>query len=86
MISQVIFNRCINVYVLLVCIYIPYMEAYVHANSLQSFSTLCDPMDCSLPGSSVHRIFQARNVKKKSSNDFAAHMQDANNHYSYIYI
>ena len=41
-------------------IYIPYMEAYVHANSLQSFSTLCDPMDCSLPGSSVHRIFQAR--------------------------
>ena len=21
---------------------------------------LCDPMDCSLPGSSVHRIFQAR--------------------------
>ena len=32
----------------------------MHANSLQSFSTLCDPMDCSLPGSSVHRIFQAR--------------------------
>ena len=22
--------------------------------------TLCDPMDCSLPGSSVHAIFQAR--------------------------
>ena len=22
--------------------------------------TLCDPMDCSLPGSSVHRILQAR--------------------------
>ena len=22
--------------------------------------TLCDPMDCSLPGSSVHEIFQAR--------------------------
>ena len=22
--------------------------------------TLCDPMDCSLPGSSVHTIFQAR--------------------------
>ena len=22
--------------------------------------TLCDPMDCSLVGSSVHRIFQAR--------------------------
>ena len=26
----------------------------------QSCLTLRDPMDCSLPGSSVHRIFQAR--------------------------
>ena len=26
----------------------------------QSCPTLSDPMDCSLPGSSVHRIFQAR--------------------------
>ena len=26
----------------------------------QSCRTLCNPMDCSLPGSSVHRIFQAR--------------------------
>ena len=26
----------------------------------QSCSTLFDPMDCSLPGSFVHRIFQAR--------------------------
>ena len=26
----------------------------------QSHLTLCDPMDCSLPGSSVHGIFQAR--------------------------
>ena len=25
----------------------------------QSYSTLCDPMDGSLPGSSVHGIFQA---------------------------
>ena len=25
----------------------------------QSCLTLCDPMDCSLPGSSVHEIFQA---------------------------
>ena len=28
------------------------------AKSLQSCLTLCDPMDCSLPGSSVHGIFQ----------------------------
>ena len=26
----------------------------------QSCPTLCDPMDCSLPGSSVHGIFQAK--------------------------
>ena len=26
----------------------------------QSRPTLCDPMDCTLPGSSVHGIFQAR--------------------------
>ena len=26
----------------------------------QSCPTLCDPMDCSLPGFSVHGVFQAR--------------------------
>ena len=30
------------------------------AKLLQSCPTLCDLMDCSLPGSSVHGIFQAR--------------------------
>ena len=30
------------------------------AKSLQSCPTPSDPMDCSLPGSSVHGIFQAR--------------------------
>ena len=29
------------------------------AKLLQSCPTLCDPMDCSLPGSSIHGIFQA---------------------------
>ena len=32
----------------------------LHAQSLQSPLTLCDPMDCSPPSSSVHRILQAR--------------------------
>ena len=32
----------------------------VYDKSLQSWLTLCDPMDCSLPGSSVHGILQAR--------------------------
>ena len=30
------------------------------AKLLQSCLTLCDPIDCSLPGSSVHEILQAR--------------------------
>ena len=33
---------------------------YMHAKSLQLCLTLCDPMDCSPPGSSVHGILQAR--------------------------
>ena len=34
--------------------------ARVHAKSLQPCLILCSPMDCSLPGSSVHGILQAR--------------------------
>ena len=30
------------------------------AKSLQLCPTLCDPMDCSPPGASIHGIFQAR--------------------------
>ena len=33
---------------------------YMCAKSLQLCPTLCDPMDCSPPGSSVHGILQAR--------------------------
>ena len=32
----------------------------MHAKSLQSCPTLCDPMDSSLPGFSIHGILQAR--------------------------
>ena len=32
----------------------------VHAQPLHLCPSLCDPMDCSLPGSSVHGIFQTR--------------------------
>ena len=34
----------------------------MHAESLQSYPTLCNPMDHSLPGSSVHGILQARKM------------------------
>ena len=36
------------------------MYAWVNAKLLQSCPILCDPMDCSLPGSSVHGFLQAR--------------------------
>ena len=39
------------------CIYI-YQRKW--SEVAQSCPTLCDPIDCSLPGSSVHEIFQAR--------------------------
>ena len=35
----------------------------MHAKSLQLCPTLCDPMDSSPPGSSVHRILQARKLE-----------------------
>ena len=36
------------------------LYAAAAAKSLQSYLTLSNPMDCSLPGSSIHGIFQAR--------------------------
>ena len=36
------------------------LNVCIRAKSLQLCLTLCDPMDCSQPGSSVHGILQAR--------------------------
>ena len=36
------------------------LGVFICAKLLQSCLTLCDPMDCSPPGSSVHGILQAR--------------------------
>ena len=41
----------------------PEYHACIHTKSLQSCPTLCDPMDSSPPGSSVHRILQARTLE-----------------------
>ena len=41
--------------------------ACVHAKSLQSCQTLCDPMDPKLPGSFVPGILQARILEWASS-------------------
>ena len=37
-----------------------YINIYKNALFAQLCMTLCDPMDCSPPGYSVHGIFQAR--------------------------
>ena len=39
------------------------LSAAAAAKSLQLCPTLCDPMDCSLPGFSVHGILQARTLE-----------------------
>ena len=36
------------------------MKVKSESEVAQSYPTLCNPMDCSLPGSSAHGIFQAR--------------------------
>ena len=41
------------------CLFNLYAEC-VHAKSLQSGSTLCNPMDRAMQGSSIHGILQAR--------------------------
>ena len=43
--------------------HIPQSHVYVCAKSLQSCPSLCYPMDCSPPGSSVHGILQGRIVE-----------------------
>ena len=40
--------------------FLQYMKVKSESEVAQAYPTLSDPMDCSLPGSSVHGIFQAR--------------------------
>ena len=40
-----------------------YLERKVEVLVAQSCPTLCNPMDCSPPGSSVHGILQARTLE-----------------------
>ena len=40
------------------------MKVKSESEDAQSYPTLSDPMDCNLPGSSVHGIFQARLLER----------------------
>ena len=48
-------NTGVDCHFLLQC-----MKVKSESEVAQSYLTLSDPMDCSLPGSSIHEIFQAR--------------------------
>ena len=53
--SKYVYNTGVGCHCLLQC-----MKVKSETEVTQSCPTLSDPMDCSLPGSSVHGIFQAR--------------------------
>ena len=53
MLAQITFH-------LLISSSVPSTLPCMRAKLLQSCLTLCDPIDCSTPGSSVHEILQAR--------------------------
>ena len=61
----------------------------MHAKSLQSCPTLCDPMDCSPPGSSVNGIFQARILEQvaiSSSREFSRPKDGIHVFYIHSYV
>ena len=63
------------------------MSFVAHAQSLQSCLTLCDPMDCSLLGSPVHRISQGRVLEwvAISSPQVILPTQGSNLHLPYVF-
>ena len=55
----------------------------VESEIAQSCPTLCDPMACSLPGSSIHGIFQARILEWVVISKLSHFEQSAIHLYSY---
>ena len=52
--------RAMKFQIFLMSPYFPVIHAWMRTQLLCSIGLFCNPMDCSLPGSSVHAIFQAR--------------------------
>ena len=58
---------------------------YVHAQLLQSCPSLCDPIDCNPPGSSVHGVLQAQILEWVAKPSSRGSSQPRNQtHISYI--
>ena len=53
--ARILFQSSIKLYISI----ITHSKQLSESEVAQSCPTLCDPTDCSLPGSSVHEIFQA---------------------------
>ena len=51
------------------------MKVKSESEVAQSYPTLSDPMDCSLPGSSFHRIFQERVLERVALEMVIKHMK-----------
>ena len=62
---------------------LPCMKVKSESEVAQSYPTLSDPMDCSLTGSSVHGIFQAR-VLEWGAIAFSDHKKGENGHYEIL--
>ena len=55
-------------------------NACVHAKSIQSCPTLCNPLDCSLPDSSVRGILQARILEWVAMSSSRIFLTQGSNH------
>ena len=67
------------------------MKVKSESDVAQSCPTLSDPMDCSLPGSSIHGIFQARVLEWGAITFFVIIIRDMKKlfviiEYPYIYL
>ena len=65
------------------------MKVKSESEVAQSCLTLSDPMDCSLPDSSVHRIFQARALEWGAiafSNNTHTHTHTHTHIYTHTYV
>ena len=61
------------------------MKVKSESEVAQSWPTLSDPMDCSLPGSSIHGIFQARVLEWGAiafSDDLLLHLSNSGHQFT----
>ena len=50
----------------------------------QTCPALCDSMDCSLPGSSVHGIFKNTGYREEHRQEYRSELPFPNNYYKHI--